>query len=129
MVENGGRKGGRQCIDGLCVVTKTNVWKTVICESEERWRNECLTIFLVESQLKLVGGWRSVGRMEGVRNVLKVSALNYIGKERKYLRDIESVKTVKFKFEYHNFYSSFPMSQKCPTMSLHQEASSTSSLI
>ena len=24
VVENGGRKGGRQGIDGLCVVTKTN---------------------------------------------------------------------------------------------------------
>ena len=24
LVENGGRKGGRQGIDGLCVVTKTN---------------------------------------------------------------------------------------------------------
>ena len=26
---NGGRKGGRQSIDGLYVVTKTNTWKTV----------------------------------------------------------------------------------------------------
>ena len=32
--------------------------------------------FLVEARLKLVGGWRSAGRMEGVRNVLKVSELN-----------------------------------------------------
>ena len=41
MVENGGRKGGRQGIDGLCVVTKRNAWKTVRCESVElrRWRN------------------------------------------------------------------------------------------
>ena len=41
MVENGGRKGGRQGIDELCVVTKTNAWKTVRCESVERrrWRN------------------------------------------------------------------------------------------
>ena len=31
--------------------------------------------FLVEARLKLVGGWRSAGRMEGVRNVLKVSEL------------------------------------------------------
>ena len=29
-----------------------------------------LTIF-GEARLKLVGGWRSAGRMEGVRNVLK----------------------------------------------------------
>ena len=40
-VENSGRKGGRQGIDALCVVTKTNAWKTVRCESVERrrWRN------------------------------------------------------------------------------------------
>ena len=31
---------------------------------------------LVEARLKLLGGWRSAGRMEGVRNVLKVSELN-----------------------------------------------------
>ena len=29
--------------------------------------------FLVEARLKLVGGWRSAGRVEGVRNVLKLS--------------------------------------------------------
>ena len=41
MVENGGRKGGTQGIDELCVVSKTNVRKTVRCESVEnkRWRN------------------------------------------------------------------------------------------
>ena len=38
--------------------------------------------FLVEARLKLVGGWRSAGRMEGVRNVLKVSELNNSVKER-----------------------------------------------
>ena len=32
--------------------------------------------FWVEARLKLVGGWRSAGRMEGVRNVLKMSELN-----------------------------------------------------
>ena len=32
--------------------------------------------FLVEARMKLVGGWRSAGRMEGVRNVLRVSELN-----------------------------------------------------
>ena len=49
----------------------------------------------------------------------------------KYLRDIESVKTEKFKFESKSFSAPFLMSQKCPTMSPHQEAiaSSTSSLI
>ena len=40
--------------------------------------------FLVESRLKLVGGWRSAGRIEGVRNVLKVSELNNRVKERAY---------------------------------------------
>ena len=41
MDENGGKKGGRQGIDGLCVDTKTNAWKTVKCGSMERkrWRN------------------------------------------------------------------------------------------
>ena len=38
--------------------------------------------FLVEARLKLVGGWRSAGRLEGVRNVLKVSELNNSVKER-----------------------------------------------
>ena len=33
MVENGVRNGGRQGIDGLSVVTKTNAWKTVRCDS------------------------------------------------------------------------------------------------
>ena len=40
-----------------------------------------------------------------------------------YLRDIESVKTEMFKFEHvEKFYISFLMSQKCPSMSPHQEA-------
>ena len=37
--------------------------------------------FLVEARLKLLGGWMSAGRMEGVRNVLKVSELNHSVKE------------------------------------------------
>ena len=40
--------------------------------------------FLVEARLKLVGGWRSAVRMEGVRNVLKVNELNNSVKERAY---------------------------------------------
>ena len=40
MYENGGRKDGRQSIDGLCVVTKTNAW---MCVGEKV--EECLTIF------------------------------------------------------------------------------------
>ena len=41
VVQNGGRNDGRQGIDGLCVVKKTNAWKTVRCGSvgEEKWRN------------------------------------------------------------------------------------------
>ena len=47
------------------------------------WRGELGGLsehFLVEARLKLVGGWRSTGRMEGVRNVLKVSELNHSDK-------------------------------------------------
>ena len=40
--------------------------------------------FLVEARLKLVGGWRSAGRMKGVRNVLRVSELNNSVTERAY---------------------------------------------
>ena len=40
--------------------------------------------FLVKARLKLVGGWRSAGRMEGVRNLLKVSELNNSVKETAY---------------------------------------------
>ena len=50
----------------------------------------------------------------------------------KYLRDTESVKTEKFKFELDKFLDTIPdESQKYQTMSPHQEviASSTSSLI
>ena len=41
MVENGEKKGGRQSIDELFVITKTNASKTIRCESVERarWRN------------------------------------------------------------------------------------------
>ena len=40
--------------------------------------------FLMEARLKLLGGWRSAGIREGVRNVLKVSELNHSVKERAY---------------------------------------------
>ena len=40
--------------------------------------------FLVDAQLKFVGGWRSAGRREGVRNVLNVSELNNRVKEISY---------------------------------------------
>ena len=51
------------------------------------WRGEGRGLsdyFLVEARLKLLGGLRSAGRMEGVRNVLKVSELNHSVKERAY---------------------------------------------
>ena len=63
---------------------KTIAWKTVRCEIVERRRGGFSDHFLVEAWLKLVGGWRSAGRMEGVRNVLKVSALNHSVNERAY---------------------------------------------
>ena len=49
----------------------------------------------------------------------------------KYLRHIESVRTKILKYENDKFLELILMSQKCPTMSPHQEAvtSSTSSLI
>ena len=40
--------------------------------------------FSVEARQKVVGGWRSAGRMEGVRNVLKLSELNKSMKEWTY---------------------------------------------
>ena len=44
--------------------------------------------FLVEALLKLVGGWRSARRMDGVRHVLKVSELNNSVKERVYQQSL-----------------------------------------
>ena len=35
----------------------------------------------MEARLKLEGSWRSVGWMEGVRNILKVSELNNVLKK------------------------------------------------
>ena len=63
-VENGRRNGGRQGIDGLCIATKTNAWKTVRCESVERrrWRN-VLPFFGGGSAE--IGGWREVCREDG----------------------------------------------------------------
>ena len=50
------------------------------------WRGEGggMSDHFLLAQLKLVGGWRSTGRMEGARNVLKVSDLNNRIKERAY---------------------------------------------
>ena len=51
--------------------------------------------FLVEARLKLLGGWRSAGRMEGERNVLKVSELNHSVKERAYQESLRGKYEVK----------------------------------
>ena len=40
--------------------------------------------FLVEARLKVVCRWKTTGRMEGVRNVLKVSELNMTVYEQAY---------------------------------------------
>ena len=55
-IVNGGRKSGRQGTNGLCVVTKTNAWKTVRCESVKRRGGGLSEHFLVEARLKLLGG-------------------------------------------------------------------------
>ena len=44
--------------------------------------------FLVGARLKLVGEWRSARRMEGVRNVLRVSELNHSVKEGAYQKSL-----------------------------------------
>ena len=46
--------------------------------------------FLVETRLKLVGGWRSAWMREGVRNVLKASELNNRIKERAYQQTLHT---------------------------------------
>ena len=57
MVDNGGRKGGRQGIDALrnCVVTKTNAWKTGRCESVERRRQRNVEPFFGRSVAEIGG--------------------------------------------------------------------------
>ena len=42
----------------------------------------------MEALLKLLGGWRSAGRMEGVRNVFKVSEPNNSVKGRAYQKSL-----------------------------------------
>ena len=87
MVENGGRKSGRQGIYGLlCVVIPKRMHERLL--DVKVWRGEGGEIsghFLVQTRLKSVGGWRRAGRMKGVRNVLKVSELNNSVKERAYI--------------------------------------------
>ena len=51
------------------------------------WRREGWGLsehFLVEALLKLVGGWRSAGRVEGVRNVIfaREANINVVGNWR-----------------------------------------------
>ena len=88
MVDNGGRKGGKQGIDGLPKRMLGRLLDVKVWRGGPRWKSELKLIimwrgeggildhFLMKTWLKLVGGWRSAGRMESVRNVLKVSELN-----------------------------------------------------
>ena len=80
MCENGVRKGysNKALMDGLCVLTKTNAWKTVLCECVWMEKVEqCLKIFWYRINTES-GGWMEQchGRMEHVRSVLTVSELN-----------------------------------------------------
>ena len=83
MVENGGRKGGRQGALIDYVLPKRMLGRLL---DMKVWRGEggMSDHFLVEARLNLVGGWRGAGRMEGVRNVLKMSELNNRIKEKAY---------------------------------------------
>ena len=63
MVENSGRKGGRQGIDGLCVVTKRMLGRQLDVKAWIGEGGRLSDHFLVEARLKLVGGWRSAGRI------------------------------------------------------------------
>ena len=56
--------------------------------------------FLVEAQLKLLGGWRSAGRMESVKNVLNVSELNHSVKETAYQENLRGKYEVRGGREY-----------------------------
>ena len=65
MVENGGRKGGRQGTNGLCVVPRRMLGRLLdvkVWRGEERELSDC---FLVGARLKFVGGWRSEKCVEG----------------------------------------------------------------
>ena len=44
--------------------------------------------YIPEARLKLLGGWKSARRMEGMRNVLKVSELNHSVKETAYQENL-----------------------------------------
>ena len=83
MVENGEIKGGRQGIDGVCVVIKRMLGRLL---DVKVWRGGggMSDHFCREARLKLVGGWRSAGIMESVRNVLKVGEQNNSVKESVY---------------------------------------------
>ena len=42
----------------------------------------------MEARLELVSGWRSAGRTEGMRNVLKVNEVSNIAKEKAYQKSL-----------------------------------------
>ena len=84
MVKNGGMKGSRQGMMDYVLFKKRMFGRLL---DVKVWRKEGVGMsdnFLMEARPKLVDGWRSAGRMEGVRNVLKVSELNNSVKERSY---------------------------------------------
>ena len=88
VAENGGRRDGRQGVDGLWVFTITNAWKIVRCECMLRRRLRNVRPFFGVSSTESVGGRRSAGRMKGVRSVLKVSELNKSMKEWAYHKSL-----------------------------------------
>ena len=80
LAENGGRKGGRQGIDGLCVVTKTNAGKIL---DVKVWRGEGggRSHFFGGSSTE-IGRWMEECREDGgCEKLLTASELNNIGKE------------------------------------------------
>ena len=84
MVENGGiRVVDRTLMDYVLLPKRipgrlldVNVWRGE--------RGGMSDYFLVEARLKMVGEWRSAWRMDGMRNVLKVSELDNSVKEKAY---------------------------------------------
>ena len=88
MVENGGRKGLDKALIDFVLLPRRMLERLL---NVKVWRGEeggLSDHFLVEAWLILLGGWRSAGRMGGVRNVLKVSELNHSVKESAYQENL-----------------------------------------
>ena len=92
MVENGGRPDKALMVNkalmDYVLLPRRMLGRLLDVKSVERRRGGLSDHFLVSARLKLLGGWRSAGRMEGVRNVLKVSELNHSVKERAYQKSL-----------------------------------------